>query len=407
MYASIDTALPFSVALITFCVFERVLHAITSLFFPSRSLGSSKDFASYQFIISVLDFVISIGSSVVYTFFSLVSAAISSMFWVSAILVVGSVLYVTYEEAPWVWTDMARGYNAFLGPFFQDTVVATLDIFNVVFKSVIPLWNALVFFIMRILTGFLWPTVLGNFSVFQSIGSSLFDFVKHLVFALSGFVQTVVVDCPAIHGDACFDLTNRTLDLMTPMADAKQAVSHLVVLTRSICQSADPVVDIVSYPFMDINFASFVHNTVNALLYLTVQMPEITSLRCARFGQSQPLLCTPDMDPFYAFLVAGIKSLGSLLDNWIDIIYVVVQGVLGWAQISCSASMIPSTIDPGPVRSSVFNDNQTVIVGLTGYLLAVTDGSIIAYEGNGKLRISSWASDVDISYGVAAVTYGG
>ena len=34
--------------------------------------------------------------------------------------------------------------------------------------------------------------------------------------------------------------------------------------------------------------------------------------------------------------------------------------------------------------------NPRLLVGLTGYLLAVTDGSFMAYERNGKLRISSW-----------------
>ena len=77
---------------------------------------------------------------------------------------------------------------------------------------------------------------------------------------------------------------------------------------------------------MDMNFASFVHDTVDALCHLTVQTPEITVLRCARIGMSQPLLSIPDMDPLCAFFVIGIKSLGSLLDNWIDIIYVLVQG---------------------------------------------------------------------------------
>ena len=43
--------------------------------------------------------------------------------------------------------------------------------------------------------------------------------------------------------------------------------------------------------------------------------------------------------------------------------------------------------------------NPRLLVGLTGYLLAVTNGSIMAYEG----------ADIflDISYGVAAVAYGG
>ena len=32
------------------------------------------------------------------------------------------------------------------------------------------------------------------------------------------------------------------------------------------------------------------------------------------------------MEPSFAFMVAGLSSLGTLVDNWLDVIYVVVQG---------------------------------------------------------------------------------
>ena len=94
---------------------------------------------------------------------------------------------------------------------------------------------------------------------------------------------------------------------MTPMAGAKQAVSQLVVPTRSLCRSADPVADIVWYPCMDMNSASYVRNTVDALPHLAVPMAEITVLRCARFGMSQQLLCIPS---FVHFLLSESRVWG-------------------------------------------------------------------------------------------------
>lgn len=407
MYASVDSALPFSVALIFFCVLERLACVFVCALFPVVKENGFRDASAAQFVVSIFDLFVSSVTSFVYTMSSVAAAVLTGMFWAAALVALGSIVYVTYEQSPWVWTDLARGYNAFLGPFIQQTFVAGLDLLNIAFKSLVPIWNGLVYFVSSLITGYLFPAVLGEISVFRSLALSVFDFAKHLVLSFGAFFSSVVVECPAVYGDACFDLTNRTLDVMTPMADVRGAVSHLVVLTRNLCGFADPVVDILTYPFMDINLADAVHNLVNAIVYLFVQLPQVTYLRCKRFGGEGTLFCTPDFDPVYAFLVTGLRSLGSLLDNWLDIVYVVVHNSLGLPRISCDASVIPSTADPGSMRESVFGANRTVLVGLTGYLLAVTDGMVIAYEGNGKLRLGAWPSLVNVSYGVAAVTYGG
>jgi hypothetical protein len=117
-------------------------------------------------------------------------------------------------------------------------------------------------------------------------------------------------------------------------------------------------------------------------------------------------MCTPDLEPVFVFLASGVRSLGFFLNNWLNVLYVIVQGVLGWSEVSCAGSLVPSSMDPGPIRMSIFGSNQTALVGLTGTLLAVTDGSVVAYEGKGHLRLASWPSAVNISHGVAAVSYG-
>ena len=92
-----------------------------------------------------------------------------------------------------------------------------------------------------------------------------------------------------------FDQTNRALDVMTPMAGAKQAVSQLVVPTRSLCRSADPVADIVWYPCMDMKFASFVRDTVDALCHLTVPVCALWSVPAValhpRHGSNLCIFC--------------------------------------------------------------------------------------------------------------------
>ena len=404
MYAPVDTTVPFVTGLVVFCIIARLVDAIIYLFSPTAYGG--KQVASTQFVISLFDFIANAVSSIIYTTLSILSGLLGGLMWATILVAMGSIFYLLYEEFPWVWTDLARSYNAFLGPFIQNTVVEIFHLSNVVFRGIIPLWNGVVFFFMRLLNGYTLPLFIQEIPLFQALGGAVFDLVKHSVVSLFNFLQPLLSNCPEINGDMCFEAANRTLDLMTPMADVRQTVTHLVILSKNICGFVGPVVDAASFPFMDINFASAVHNLVNGVLYLFVSVSKVTYLRCTRHGGEEPLMCTPDLEPAFLFLAAGIRSLGFFLNNWLNVLYVIVQGVLGWSQISCAGDLIPSTVDPGPIRAAVFGSNHTALVGLTGELVAVTDGSVVAYEGKGHLRLASWPSSVNISHGIAAVTYG-
>lgn len=404
MYAPVDTALPFALGLVICCIMACFIDAILYLFSPAS--GGGKQVASTQFVISLFDFFSNMLSSIIFTTINILSALLGGLLWGTALIALGSMLYLVYEEFPWVWTDLARSYNAFLGPFIQNTVVEVLKLANVVFRCIVPLWNGSIFFVSRLLNGYALPALIDEAPVIQGLGLAVFNLVKHLVFSFFNFIQPILSSCPETNGDLCFDVANRTLDLMTPMADVRQTVSHLVVLSKNICGYVGPVVDAATFPFMDINFASAVHNIANAVLYLLVSVSKVTYLRCTRHGGEEPLMCTPDLEPVFVFLASGVRSMGFFLNNWLNVLYVIVQGVLGWSQISCTGELIPTTMDPGPIRESIFGPNRTALVGLTGNLVAITDGSVVAYEGKGHLRLAAWPSTVNISHGIAAVTYG-
>jgi hypothetical protein len=293
-----------------------------------------------------------------------------------------------------------------MGPFINNTIVGVVNIFNTVFKGVIPLWNGFNFFISRLLSGYFLPTMISESVVLGKTGLAVYSFAKHSAISLFVWVRSVAVSCPASSGDSCFDLTDRTLDIVTPMADIRDAVGYLVSIVRSVCDSVTPIFDIVTFPFMDLSLAKGVHNIANAILYLVVQMPEITYLRCSRHGTETVLMCTPDMDPFYSFLVTGIRDIGRMFDNWIEVVFVIIQGILGFQSTSCDGVVLtPPMLSQGQLRTSIFGSNQTAVVGLGGWLMAITDGVSVAYHGQSKVRMAVWPSQVNISYGVAAVTY--
>ena len=278
MYSSVDTALPLAAGLVGFFLIERFIGAIIGLFWSKES--ELKQAMSHQFLSSFAEAATNLCFSTLYTLLSMASALVTAMLWVSIVLLLSSILYVTFEQAPWVWTDLARAYNAFLGPFIHTTVVETARLANTVFKGVIPLWNSWFFFVGRLLSGYLLPTVISETLTLGKIGISMYGFSKHSALSLFAWVQTVVTTCPA--GDACFDILGRTLDVVTPMADVRDIVGHLVGTVRTVCDPITPVFDIITFPLMDLSLARGVHNIINAILYLVVQMPEITHIRCSR-----------------------------------------------------------------------------------------------------------------------------
>jgi len=404
MYASPDTAVPFAAALVTFCIFERVLCALGSMFLV-RERGM-KQAASAQFLISIVDGVATFVGGVGYSFAGMGLTALRWALWVSAMLMIGSVVYVVYEDFPGVWTDLARGYNAFFGPFMQGTVVTLAQVVNILFKGLVPIWNGAIFFVNRVVSGFMLPTLFEEMVQFISLGKAVLGLARNMVISLAGYVWNVVVDCPASEQDACYDVGLRTLDLLTPMGNVREGARVFVRMTRLVCGFVDPIVDAVSYPLMDANLAGAVHNLANAVLYFVFQLSEVTYLRCVRHGSEAALMCTPDLEPVFAFISAGLNSAGYLLDNWLNVVFVIVQNTLGFTTIACSEQVMPTSLDAGPLRASLFASNETIIVGLTGYLMGITDGNIVAYEGQGSLRIASWPNKINISYGAAAVTYG-
>ena len=404
MYASVDLVLPLAAGLVVFLLIERLISAVIGLFWSKES--ALKQAMSHQFISSFAEAIANLCFSALYTGLSMASALVTAMLWVSLVLLLSSILYVTYEQAPWVWTDMARAYNSFLGPFIHNTVVELLTLTNTVFKGAIPLWNGFFFFTSRLLNGYFLPTMIQESLTLGQIGIALYNFSKHSALSLFAWAQSAVVSCPASNGDACFDLLDTTLDVVTPMADVRDAVGHFVGIVRSICDPVTPIFDIVTFPLMDLSLAKGVHNIINALLYLVVQMPETTQLRCSRHGEEAALMCIPDMDPFFSFLVTGIRDVGRMIDNWVEVAFIIIQGVLGFASTACDGVVLaPPVLSPGPLRATLFGSNQTAIVGLGGWLMAITDGASVAYHGQGKMRMSAWPSPINLSHGVAAVTY--
>ena len=222
----------------------------------------------------------------------------------------------------------------------------------------------------------------------------------------ASLAYTMAFQC---EGDACLVPESRAFDLLTGMGHARQAVALSRSMIFSFCSYLSVPYDMLTYPLLDLNFALGVHNLWNAVLQLLMVVPHSTTVRCglAVDNTFRIMMCTPDLEPVFNYLTAGVSELGLAGDNWANVNAAIVQNVLTQSQPICAedaSSMTPSSW----YNSSLFGANRTAVVGLTQWMYAVTDGYSAIYLGGTDpiMRVQKWPYAMDASFGVAAVTYG-
>lgn len=276
------------------------------------------------------------------------------------------------------------------------------------FASLIPIWNAVVFIGSRIFYEGVVTTAIRELPLFYDMGSGIASFTKVSVASGSDYVNGMMTACPTPESVICYDPGRRSLDVIRPMGELRGIAGTVAKLARTVCRSATAPIDLILYPFMDINFAKGLHNVVNAVFFTLFQLPIVTAERCKHSG-GELLLCMPDFEPSFNFLVAGLRSFGMLGDNFLDVGSIIVQSSLGFdPDLQCD--QIALAITPLNKSTELFADSQTAVVGLTEGLYAITDGLHVQYFSHYNSVVSSVAKNafplqVDPSFGFAAVTY--
>jgi hypothetical protein len=246
-------------------------------------------------------------------------------------------------------------------------------------------------------------------------------------------------------GDLCYDPGhNRMVDLISIMASVRQMGVAMSTIALALCGRAAAPVNMVLFPLLDINLAKSMHNLVNAVLYTVLQLPSVTAQRCKNHGpfssslpQQKPgsqanatlsssaapknnnpqalVMCLPDFNPPINMLVTGLRNLGFLIDNWVDVSSIIAQrslGLLKEGEAECRTQALSLT--PAFYSRQLFDSEPSnrpkIVVGLTPGLYAITDGKHAQYFNHydSVETIASpnvWPIEFDTRFGVAAVTY--
>lgn len=410
----VATDFAFSLSLIILVVLERVVNAhvtlVARLIWRAGKDDGLKGYASTQLVGAGYTFLSSLLSGVVSSLVSLASTLSSYIFWVVAAFGVFAALFMLQEHYPTLLIGMVDGWNDKFGPVIYRLFFFPLQIGNILFTSVVPVYNGIIWLLKLLFHNVILKAAFTNSESIVTMGRCTADLVKHVFIQFPPYFQTVVSPCPHPVMDSCYEpgIGNRTLNFITPMKDVRKIAAAFLTIFINACGNGAGLADIILFPLLDINLAKAVHNILNAVLYTVLQLPSVTVQRCLNNNRDL-IMCLPDFEPPFNMLVAGTRNLGIMLDNWLDVSSIIVEKSFGLdPEAECEVQA--KLLSPASYSRDVFGSNRTIVVGLTPGLYAVTDGLHVQYFNHydgvdSMVTPNAWPIPIDVRYGVAAVTY--
>ncbi len=394
-------AIPFGLSLAIWSLAGIILHGMASL--VVRASGFKK-YTSKQMLIALAMAGTSSLAAGVRAGMRVVSGVLKWWLLWFVVFLSFSALYVTYTEFPEVWTGTAKMYNRYAGPYVHQVVLLPLQMLDLVLRGLLPLWNSAAWFLKALATQGLLPILIDQVEVLVQMALTLVNLVTALSLALSEWLQSFF--CA---GRACLLPERGVLNLFPSMLAVREFGLRGAQLGHAFCSTLAAPLDVLVYPLADIHLAEAVHSLVNAVVQLLTVIPHTTAVRCQEKANNQyaVLMCTPDLAPFFNFLAAGLSSLGLAVDNWVNVAFLVVESVLGGQPPQCATednAMIPDLL----AEDAAFAGGPAVLVGLTDWLYALTDGRTALYLGHTdgtQAKVRTWPFAVDPALGVAAVAY--
>ena len=357
--------------LTTAFAFERILHVFVVLMQPS----SYKTLAAMQ----VLGGLVTNSGQLAASAASLGLSAASVLFqWLLAsavLMLVAGVVWLICSSGADLMFELGRIWNSGLGASLQVTLVWPARLVARLSDALVPLWNAWWWLVMKLPSQVLVQTITKDLATLENIFVALVAMAKASAGSLVAWFTSFgacVICSPDTCGSTCLDTGPRVLDLITPMASVRNIAMWLTAWARDLCAVMAGPLEMATYPFMDINLAYGLHWLANAALWATVQMPAVTLERCMAYGSESPVMCVPDFEPVFTMTATGLRALGTMLDNWLDVSVLIVQATLGSSLPTCT--QLPDLLRNLDFRANSFGANTTIMVGMTPSMFARTDG---------------------------------
>ena len=374
-------------------VIERITYAWVSLLFYLFGVGPDRK--SVWFVSSLVQNMSNTTSAISNSILRLFSFSVRSLMWTVLILVLWGVLYIAMRYSTEGLVALQRGYNSDVGGAIRLAIATPLQLIQLLWDGVVPLWNLFMYCLKTIPSRVLFENVLRNMGDFKQSIVHLGLFIFEIVVSLFTYVKLIITPPDS------FDPNLRLLDLITPLAEWRLAVSYMLTFIGDMCAVATSLLDVIMYPFLDINFGLGMHNLVNSLLTLFIHVPAVTIDRC-KAGGGPIVYCLPDFEPVIELAVLGIRNFGLLIDNWLDVTMIIIQSVLTATSPACNGWNVVD-FDKG---GALMGLNETATVGISSNLFAKTDGwNIELFTRMSTTSLpNAFPLAMSVSYGIAVVS---
>lgn len=377
------------------------------------------------------------------------------------------VLYILSNTSVYVFSIFVRVYNEGVAPIVSTMRIVFVFV-DFILRIILPVYNAFSFFTSQLLTRIIVPfgfnnmqeipDILQNLALFfVSLGRSVLTWLQHIMDCTvlhqpSGFksvcgnmaqnstnMTSTIVDCSTVfvtENVRCFATSSHlSLDLLTPGIYMRQTSVGLQNILTSHCGLAALVLNLITSPLTDHHTYVAFHTVTNSLLYGFIGLPIATIRRCEWAMQKdfsilhQKISCTPDWEPLADLISSGFESVGTVMNNWLNIGMLLLQEKITGTRSSCNKETfladvildagraiegIQSIEDLERLQGSNLPRGETMrklrVVGLTDKLIGVTNGQSVLYRSmhDGYVfSYSAWPFEVDVNLGLAPVSYSG
>jgi len=385
--------LPIAISITSGLFIERLSFASISLVF--FLFNQSPDKKSVWFISTIMQSMTNTLTSFLSCIFRLISFSFTGVLWLILVLCIWGLAYACSVYSAEALVAFQNAYNSNIGGALRLALVLPTQLLQLVWDGLVPLYNLMVYCIKTIPVRVLLENVLLNMGDMKNAVLNLGLMIYSFTDSLYDYVETL------IRPPDSFDPNLRLLDLVKPLSHLRLVVSYLLSWLGNICSVSSSLLDILMYPFLDINFGLGIHNLVNSALTLMIQTPAVTVQRC-KAGGGPVVYCLPDFEPVIELAVNGVRYLGHMVDNWLDVTAIIIQAVLTDTSPVCNGWNVVDF----ETKSDIMGINETIIVGVDPNLFAKTDGWNIELFSRSDVQgfPGAFPLAASVIYGIAVVS---
>ena len=418
-------------------VTERLMNAIIGIFFSKKTVRDTKKLSTRNVLAELCTnffVVLTIPLQIFVTCIEIVLQNIRTFVVVAITFVLLSLL--SQDTSSFI-ALLVNTWNSGLGVFVNFVFVKPFELLNYILLYFIPLYNSFVYFSKEVLKLFFFDVIQIELNVFLKVvenimlffgaaGLSVTSWVSHFAECVVYEEQKIstyenvnsnvsLIPYTSINLNCVGNDNFLLLDAMTPSLYLRNVASNANEMISTVCPTVLLPINIAMYPFLDYNLWMALHTLINSVfVHPFIALPVKTWRRC-EYGKSRDfftemervVMCVPDFTHWFALLNVFFKSVGKLIDNWLNTSLVLIEYALGISTSFC--------LENSPIKS-IWDDSLHVlgydlplkVVGLTHTLYAVTNGQTTLYKSLSnndlpQVAIGNWPFEVDVRYGVAAI----